>query len=252
MALNHERLCDIFETNAFDVRRGMWFSTTDPNTSLDGSYIPSQNDGFFVNNGSGFVEIEGLGQMSASVGSSVAAADPYSTRLRPMTDMRFLLNKKKVVLVSLAFRCFDVRLSGGDQQDAATYTAIDNSLSTNTAFAASRFRRTVPVDWQPNWFRPEFWINNVNVLRDVTDSFYGTVVSGSMGQEQLVASNLGDKSIGLPCPIEFSDMYAVINEPLIELPKVYGQVVQYIDSGVLAKPYVRYPVMCYAEFVTTT
>lgn len=243
--LDHNRIEKLLQTPVYDIRTAYWFSTTDTNPTFEENWVPDANAGYWQVNGSGIVEHDNLSQMPTSPGSDALSASPYSTRLRPMTDTRYLQTAGRVVVTKIHFRAYDHRLTGSTYQDAATNTAIDNSLCTYSSYVVSRFRDGLISDWSNNWFRPAFIIGGVNILRDLALPAVGS--TDAFGN--LLTYNLADMSVGIPCPWEFNDLYAVINNSeggqVVTAPQVYAQLVQYIpDTG----RYVRYPVKCIAEF----
>lgn len=243
--VDHSRLKDLLQTSIYDIRQALWFSSTEAAATPTENYVPDTNNGYWTANGLGYIEHDRLAQMASSPGTPAGAASPYSTRLRPMTDTRFLATAEKIVLTKIHFRAYDHRLTGAADQDAATNAAIDASLLTNNAYVASRFRGGIVSDWSINWFRPSFIIGGVNVLRDLQLPAIGSY--DALGN--LISTNASDLAVGIPCPWEFNDLYATIRNAdgmqVTQMPQVYAQLVQYIDATGM---YVRYPIKCIAEF----
>lgn len=243
--LDHNRIERLLQTPVYDIRTAMWYSTTETNPDFTQNWVPNANNGYWQTNGGGIIEHDNLSQMPTSPGTTAPAASPYSTRLRPMTDTTYLQTASKIVVTKIHFRAYDHRLTGAADQDAATNTAIDNSLCTYQSFIVSRFRDGLISDWSHNWFRPAFIIGGANILRDLALPAIGT--RDAFGN--LASFNVADLSVGLPCPWEFNELYAVINNAeggqIVQPPQVYAQVVQYIPT---TGRYVRYPVKCIAEF----
>jgi hypothetical protein len=243
--LDHNRIERLLQTPIYDIRTAMWFSTTDTNAQLAQNWVPNSNNGYWLTNAGGNIEHDELTQMPTSPGSQSVVASPYSTRLRPMTDTSYLTTASKVVVTKIHFRAYDHRLTGSPDQDGPTNADIDTSLCTNQSFVVSRFRDGLISDWSHNWFRPAFVIGGVNLLRDLALPSVGT--RDEFGN--LLSFNVADMSVGIPCPWEFNDMYAVISSnggnQVMQSPQVFAQVVQYIPT---TAKYVRYPVKCIAEF----
>lgn len=243
--IDTNRLDKLLQTSIYDIRMAYWFSSTEEAQTPTEDYVPDQAAGYWTSSSLGRVEHDRLAQMPTAPGSSALSASPYTTRLRPMTDTSFLTTAQKIVVTKIHFRAYDHRLTGAAEQDALTNAAIDASLLTNNAYATSRFRGGIISDWSVNWFRPAFIIGGVNVLRDLALPSIGS--RDEYGN--LTTTNAADLSVGIPCPWEFNDLYAVINNndghQVTQPPQVYAQLAQYIPT---TGKYVRYPVKCIAEF----
>jgi len=252
--VDHQRLRELLETPVYDVRYAVWYSSTEANPTFTQDYVPNQPNGYFAANPNyspapTASEWGALGQMPTAPGSSQLQVTPYPTRLRPVSNLNFFGQATKVVLTRLHFRAYDHRDPSSPAQDVATNAAMDASLLTNHAFVSARFMDAVIGDWSVNFFRPEFWLGGVNILRDLS--------SAEIGQRDaygnMVTQNVADLSIGLPLPFECQDIYAVIGGNTGQIPtlrpQVFAQCVQYVPA---TGRYVRYPVKCVAEFVVSS
>lgn len=190
-----------------------------------------QTDTFIANSASGYAtELEATGQAAATVGTERLQATPYSTRLRPLTDLQGVYTKNESLLLNLNFWVYDTTLEGSVVQDAATLASIYASRSANDAFAQSPFINSMVGGWQPNFFRPAFRVNGRNVLMGLHASAFGT------------NANAGDLSIGVPMPCCF--------QPRLS----FGGGISSIDVAAQAAQKVgamfqRYAVLCLAEFL---
>lgn len=82
-----------------------------------------------------------------------------------------------------------------------------------------------PTNWQPNFFRPEIWVNNKRELLGLKGS----------------TNNLADLSIGVPIDYCRPGPIYLQNNPRIE---VYGDIKRKLDSGL----YQSYPGICTIRF----
>lgn len=204
-----------------------WFSSTDTSRAGEPTHIGNTTAGMWP-------EIERLGQAATDVGSGTLQYSTtgdglaYSTRLRPISDISRLYERQHVRIIWMAFNAYDTTTTGGTGQDAATLTAISDSLaSTNDGYMQSRFRNSVLAGWQPNWFRPR-------ILIDGRPVFFGPLDTTTLG------SRLGDLSIGLTLPYCWRGDMRIgrINKGIA----VYAQAAQRIDLGGGVERYQRYPV----------
>jgi len=193
-----------------------------------------QTDAFITNAADGFMpEIEAVGQGSLTPGNkklSNAGNDPYSTRLRLVTDVSKIIAAPAVFVEKVEWFGYDTTLTGSVVQDAATLAAIYASKATDDAYAQSLFRNAMLMNWQPNWFRPEFWCDTKNLLGGLDGSNYSKL-------------NLGDMSIGIPVPYCFSLEKEIGRVKDI---KAYGQLAQLVGGA--RGVYQRYMVLCMATF----
>lgn len=195
--------------------------------------IDPNNNASVTDGHTGYVTaLQAIGQADALPGTPSPAAAPYGTRLRPLTDLAPIYQARKVILRRIEFKVYDPTLSGASGQHAATLTAISNSISSqNDMFAQSSFRNGELGGWQPNWFRPRFVVNGVNLFRGLDKSALGN------------QANKGDLSIGLPLPYCHEDYFDLEKVESIE---VSAQAVQYIsDTG----RFQRYFVQCLCDFL---
>lgn len=193
-------------------------------------YAGVQTNAHIANTSVGFLaELEALGQSNAAVGTKALVAAPYPTRLRPLTKLSSIYQATEVMLHSLEFFGYDTTLTGAVAQDADTLTAIYATRATNEAYAQSIYKNALINNWQPNFLRPEFFVDSRNCLDFLSDSNFD-------GQ------NLGDLSIGIPLGHCFDlDMFlGKVNEI-----NVNAQLAQYISE---TSKFQRYAVMCIAKF----
>lgn len=220
----YPRIEQVYDVSTANYASAIWASTTQNAAVLTGSHITSTNDGY-VN------ELLAIGQADTSPGLPTPAVSPYSTQLRPVSDLSVLYRARQCVLRKIEFKAYDTTLSGAAGQDAATLTAIFNSISSqNDVYVQSLFRNGEMGGWQPNWFRPSFSVNGKDIFAGLSQSQFDN------------KANLGDLSIGLPLPYCREDY---VNCGKVEELKVYAQAAQYV-----AGKYQRYLVLCLAEFFT--
>lgn len=212
------------------VRVGLWMSTTDT-TDYGFSYghVSNAPEGYLT-------EMEKCGQSAAQMGTRSVVASPYSTRLRPLSDLSDVFAADGgVLLESIEFVGYDATLGGSAHQNAANNTAIDASQSsTLDAYMASHFRGGILGNHQPNYCRPTVLVNGIAVF-DLGDSAVQDVATGRRG-------HLGDLSIGIPLPFGV-DYYREFDH--VAAIEVYGGIGQWITTS--AEPtakLTRYPLLC--------
>lgn len=177
-------------------------------------------------------ELEKLGQSANGVGTPEYAVSPYTTEMRAVTDLTPLLNCQSAYLHTIEYFAYDVTQLGATGQNGVVTQAIYDSKTTNEIYALSQFLNgMMPINWQPNFFRPKFAINTNNMIEGISATNTGN------------KNNQGDLSIGLPLPICFSIQREVGKVTDI---KSYGQVAQYINAD--GGKFLRYPIMCVATF----
>lgn len=199
-----------------------WASTSQPTSP--------QTDGWIDDTATGYWDE--LAKVGTQSGTPALNGSPLS-ELRPVVDLSVLLNANEVLIRSLSFHCLDVRKNDSEYQDSATNTAITNSLSDNNqANIQTRFVFSVPPDWQPNFFRPSFVVNNRDILGNAGAlTNFGT------------KNNAGDKSIGMPLPLSYNFDYYFTG---IKSIKVNALCYQYIQATTMFK---RYALICHADFL---
>lgn len=213
------------------VRVALFMSTTDPEQStFDYDYVPNQPDGWVT-------ELERCAQSSAAMGTTAIAANPYSTRLRPLADMSDVFAAQAgVLLEAIEFLGYDGTRAGSPAQNAANNTEIDASqTSVLDAYHASHFRNGVLGNWQPNYCRPSVYINDIDVLANMMD----TGIVNPMGGGR---NHVGDMGIGVPLP--FVVPYYLPFD-VVSSVKVFGGLAQWIaTSAEPTEKLVRYPLLC--------
>jgi hypothetical protein len=213
---------DLLRINFQRTIVAMFFSSTEINQAQTNGHIPNAIGGYLT-------ELEDLGQANAGVGSRSLVAAPYPTRLRPLTRLSSIYQSSEVLLKDIEFIGYDTTLTGATGQDAATLTEIYASRATDDAYAQSIYKNALVNNWQPNFLRPEFYIDGKNVLDFLADNDFDQ-------------PNIGDRSIGLPIGkcIDLSLYLGKVKEI-----NVNAQLAQYIASTGL---YQRYPILCIATF----
>lgn len=209
-----------------------WFSTTDTNPSLSPNHI-APNDSLAY-----LTEMKKLGNSAVVTSATDIPNSVYSSLLRPLTDLSFLTLMKNIMFVRITFQAFDVTdINDTVNQNQTVNQYILNSLNNyGESHVASRFMNTLTVDWQPNFFRPSFEVNDYDMFQRHNTTHF--------------PNNKGDESIGLNIGMESSDGINLyhMEERLNKIPRVRASVRQLINiSGtVYAK---AYPVMASA-FIT--
>jgi hypothetical protein len=225
MQLNHSH--NLFAGNY--VNYDDWKSYTVTWASTSQTTTP-QTDAWISDNSLGYWNE--LALVGTTSGTPAITGSPVS-ELRPVVDLSVLTNANEVLVRNISFHCLDVRKNDSEAQDSATNNAITNSLTDNNqANVQTRFVYSVPPDWQPNYFRPEFIINN----RDLLGNSGSTTNFGTK-------NNQGDKSIGMPLPLSYTFDYHFTG---IKSIKVNALCYQYIEFTNLFK---RYALICHADFL---
>lgn len=183
------------------------------------------------------------GQAATAMGTTTLATSPYSTRLRPISDISNFADYDYLFLTKAEFRAYDVTLTGDAGQDAQILTELETSLSTtNDAYVQSRFRFAEIDGWQPNFFRPSL------KLKEGSDIFASLNSSNFLKK-----NNKGDLSIGLSLPFEYNPptpIYMGKPERIEDALICYAGAGQIIyDTVALANKIQRYPVHAYFEFI---
>lgn len=189
-------------------------------------------------------ELEKAGQHATSPGSVSVAESPYSTRLRPNSDLEniYAMRGRPCIIESVLFYAIDATtatptltepISGNTYQDATVVGDMITSQSTDMdANVASHFRNALVGNWQPNFFRPALYVNGVNILANLT----GSHLVDTTG----IRAHRGDLSIGLPLPFEL-DLAMEFPNGIAKL-EAHAQLIQIIPNTASARKYVRYPV----------
>ena len=194
--------------------------------------VHPQTDAHITDAYTGYItELQNLGQAATAPGSRDMVASPYPTRMRCLTDMEEIKKAKQVLVEKIEFSPIDSMLDAGTGQDTATVAAIRNSRTGNSIYGQSMFRNGIPNNWQPNWFRPEVWVNGINILGNIKINYFKS-------------TNKGDLSFGFRCPKCF-DKWMLFGE--IKKFEIFAQLVQYIpDSS--GNKFQRYPLMAEVTF----
>jgi hypothetical protein len=200
----------------------MFFSSTEIAPAQTNGHIPNTIGGYLT-------ELEDLGQANAAVGSRALIAAPYPTRMRPLTRLSSIYQSQDVLLKDIEFIGYDTTLTGATNQDAATIAEVYASRATNDAYAQSIYKNAMINNWQPNFLRPEFYVDGKNVLDFLSDNDFDQ-------------PNAGDRSIGIPLGKCF-DLSIQLGK--VRDVNVHAQLAQYIA---LTGLYQRYPLLCTATF----
>lgn len=210
-------------------------STESAETQTDG-YVENSLDG-------GRLELLKCGASATTMGTNVLQISPYSTRLRPVTNLSKFKIYRKIYLTKITFNVLDTTLTGSLPQDAQIDTEISDSLiSNNDAYVQSRFRFGTIGNWQPNFFRPSVSLKN-------GDDIFETMVSSNFDDK----NNLGDMSIGAMLPFDYippTPHYLGQVLDINDAIRVYagaGQIIHDTVAGV--KKVQRYPIHCQMQFL---
>jgi hypothetical protein len=215
-------------------------STVDPTSGLVASFVTDADTGYVV-------ELEKTGQHATGPGSAVFVENPYTTMLRPNSDLNDLYLRKgqDMLIESVLFFAVDATkvtptlmqpVAATEYQDPVVVADMITSQSTvMDANYASHFRNSMIGNWQPNWFRPSLFVNGRNILANISKSQF----AGTGGSK----NHRADMSIGLALPFSL-DLALEIKGGITSI-EAHGQVVQYIAQTAQARKYVRYPVFCY-------
>lgn len=202
-----------------------FFSSSEYAPVQTGSHIPDATDGYLQS------EMEVIGQAAADINHNELVASPYPTRLRPLANLNDIYSSQRVFLEKVEFFCYDTTLQGSTYQDADTLNAIYGSKTGNDVYAQSLYKNGMPNNWQPNFFRPIFKVDDKNIFHFLQNTNFG--------------GNKGDLSIGLPLPYCFD-----LNKELgkVQEIEVFAQIAQYVAES---DKFQRYAVQCLATFWTT-
>lgn len=187
------------------------------------------------------IEMDRLAQASVLPGTTAnnkVANNPYSTYLRPVTDMSIIFEAQKVMLQQLDYYAYDFLNTQSLTQDTDVINTIINSKSSDDAYAQRIILNSmVNVNWQPNYFRPSFKIDGRDVLQGIQATNYGN------------HRNSGDLSIGFPLPY-CAEPYKLYNKPKrIEAFAGLAQAVNIsADPSVPVYKYQRYGILLIATF----
>lgn len=170
-------LVAMFMSSAEDITK---VTDTEKNEYIQDNYVGYLN------------ELDRIGQAGSAPGTTKnnnLANNPYSTYLRPVSDLSALYNAQKVFIHKMEFMAFDTTWEDSENQDSDVITTIYDSRSLNNTYIQSNgFNSQIPATFQPNFFRPDVRINSREIIQGITSSNYGN------------KANKGDLSIGLPLP----------------------------------------------------
>jgi hypothetical protein len=185
--------------------------------------------------------------MSASGSAITNTAIGYITELQRLgsssnvplvRDFRFLtsiddLKNNSIYIDKIEFEGYDTIIEGGTGQDADNYTAIIASKTATKAFAQSGYLYgMMPVNHQPNAFRPSIYINGIKFFANIANPFTGS------------ASIIADLTIGYPLTYCFN-----INQEFDRLDSmaISSAYAQYIStSASVETKWVNYPLIARA------
>lgn len=174
-----------------------------------------------TNSSSGYsTAMQPIGQADAAVGSTALESVPYSTRLRPVTDMQPIFDARGAEFRRISTFAYDTTrwdgVNAGTGQTTAVVQSIIDSLGTDRAYVQSRFRNAGLYDFQPNFLRPDIRINGAQLLRTLQDS-------------HLSDGHAGDRSIGLPIGYELTDLRKFVKK--VNSIDCHAQVAQEIEAA---------------------
>lgn len=211
----------------YPVRRAVrFFSSSNPTAAKTSeSHIANTHDGFWD-------ELEKIG---------IAQSDPtlIPEELVPidsLEDIKSIRRSGGIVLDKIRFTIFDVKrtdplISTGNQVAAVNAALTTSIANQNNVYVQSAGLNAVPVDWQPNWFRPRVILNGKQVFGSTERTYR--------------AGNLGYASIGGVTTVE--EEYAIYQDSVQEL-SVYARACQRIRTAAPAIMYQPYAVMCEVVF----
>lgn len=221
---------------------GIFFSTTDPNPTLQANYISNDIDGANI-------AIEQAAQTNSIYQlSKEFQVNPYGDRLRYCGGLQaiFDLGSEEVLLDRVEFYAYDgilvdstaTDLNGNLFQDPDTINAIKASAANITKiYAQAAFHNGMIGQWQPNGFRPKMEIGDKQLLGD-----------GSAGVGG--AAYTSEQQFGCPfphCETFHKRWSELISDTDI---KIWAKCTQYIgnnDTPATGKLQ-RYPVMAIVYF----
>lgn len=154
--------------------------------------------------------------------------------LTPVSDLNQVLGQREALLTEIRFSVYDAldTLEGGTAQTNNSII-LSYQAGQEKPFAQSTFKRGLVAEWQPNFFRPEVFINGTELLR--------VARTNNPGSES-------EASIGLDLPSCFFIPGLVQAVDHIE---VRARCIQIVDR-VAGKKYRHYPIKAEASFRLTT
>jgi hypothetical protein len=110
-----------------------------------------------------------------------ATATPAIRKLALISNDDVVKNRSQIAyLDKVELFAIDVTLTASANQDAGTLAEIYNSKTGNDVYAQSLFKNAYMMAWQPNYCRPQIFINGIDIIPGYQ------------------FSNLAYKSIGIP------------------------------------------------------
>lgn len=191
-----------------------FFSSTQSNTAK----TDAQKDSHIADSPIGFNdELRAIGQASVSSYSrdnDVDSNNPYSSLLRPVSDLKDIYKSQLVFLEKVEFYAYDTTMEGADEQNSNVLDKIHGSQNSYDAYVQSKYRNgMIPQNWLTNYFRPSLRINGVEMFKGLQSSNFGD------------KRNKGDLSVGIPLPYCI-DVYRELGEiHSIECAAAVGQIV---------------------------
>ena len=156
---------------------------------------------------------------------SLAGVPDVPPELTSHYDLSRVYKAKDVILSRVEFNVYDQTVLDEAAPDPAIQKVYDTLSLDNDAYTQSRFVGSPISDFQPNFFRPQIIVNNVNVF------------AGMKSQD----------GTGFPIPFEW--------EPWMKFSHVHNITVRSgcyqrvkLDDGTIR--YLSYSVYCYMEFIT--
>jgi len=206
----------------------MFISETDYHNPIRDAQITDDYTGYIT-------ELQNCGQAADAPGTKelidITTGDPYSTRLRPVTNLSEIFKSQKVMLASVQFYAYDpTDENAAPPQDAATLAAIYASRTSNEMFAQQYILNGFIQNWQPNFCRPSLKVNQKEIFKGFNSSNFGRNV------------NKGDLSIGIPLGYCF-ELYRKLGK--VHDVEMFGQLAQYITGP---KKFQRYVLMSIIEW----
>lgn len=206
-----------------------------PNWDVNPTYVANDLTGYYIEYEKTFQSANAMGPrgQAPTTDGATGAGYPYTTALRPVTDLSDLFKSERVWFQSAKFSVLDALKSGSTYQDDANNIAIINSISDPNygAWNSSRWLNGEIALSGVNYFRPGIFYNEGGKIVDMLKT--AVLVNGK--------SNQGDQSVGPDLPFWVDGGYE-LDDQLNSL-SVFAGAAQYVN-GDTNKPLVRYPIKC--------